>query len=181
MKTNNATKFIISIIISELAGVIGALFTTPAIPTWYATLTKGPLNPPSWLFGPVWTTLYFLMGVSLYLVWSHKWRIVNPLLSNKKRTWNRWSEQLWRGKLQRLNIIGVFSIQYLLNILWSIVFFSWHEPMLAFFTIIALWVSILYTMINFYRVSKTAAWILLPYLLWVSFASYLNFTIWLLN
>jgi tryptophan-rich sensory protein len=173
--------FITSIVLCQLAGVIGAVFTTPSIPTWYAGLTKGPLNPPSWVFGPVWTILYLLMGISLYLVWSRDWKVAHQLLSKKRAAWNRWSDELWRGKLQTFNIVGVFAVQYLLNILWSIIFFSWHEPMLAFYALIAMWVAILYTMVNFYRVSKRAAWLLLPYLLWVSFAGYLNYTVWILN
>lgn len=181
MKNGSTNKFVTAIIISELAGVIGSLFTVPAISGWYATLNKPELNPPAWIFGPVWITLYFLIGISLYLVWIHDWKVRYPLLTNSRKPWNPWSRRLWLGNLQKVNIIGVFTVQYILNIVWSLVFFGWHSPQMAFFVILALWVSIIYTAVNFYRVSKVAAWLLLPYILWVSFAAYLNYAIWYLN
>ena len=181
MKLNNYFKLVITVALSELAGIIGSIVTIPAIPGWYAALVKPALNPPSWVFGPVWTTLYFLMGVSLYLVWTHDWNVNHPILTKTRKAWNPWSERFWRGDLQKVNVMAIFAIQYLLNIAWSVVFFGMHLPSMAFFVILALWVSILYTIVNFYRISKLAAYLLVPYILWVSFASYLNYAIWMLN
>ncbi|HVM77363.1 MAG TPA: TspO/MBR family protein [Candidatus Paceibacterota bacterium] len=174
MNLKEIGKLLVALIVAEAAGIIGALFTTPAISTWYAPLVKAPLNPPSWVFGPVWTTLYALLGIALYIVWHNGWRVRNQIVKAKKRAWNRWSEQFWVGDWQKQNIIAVFAVQWILNVGWSIIFFGLHQPGWAFFEIIALWISIVYVMVNFYRVSKAAAWILLPYLVWVSFAAYLN-------
>ncbi len=181
MIINNPIKFIISVVVSELAGVVGAIFTTSSVTTWYATLNKPALNPPAWVFGPVWTTLYFLIGISLYLVWKRDWKIVNHFWENRDKPWNPISKRLWQGDWQKANVIAIFLVQYILNILWSLVFFGLHQPAWAFFVIVALWVSIIYLIINFYRISKTAAWLLAPYFLWVSFAAYLNLAIWALN
>lgn len=155
MKLNNIIKLIISIIICQLAGFIGSLFTSPSIPTWYAALNKPSFNPPNWLFAPVWTALYLLIGIALYLVWI-----------NKKRN---------------KSAITFFTIQLMLNSLWSLLFFGLKNPFLAFIEIIILWSFILLTMISFYKISKPASYLLIPYILWVSFAALLNFSIWLLN
>lgn len=147
-----------AVLVSELAGIIGTFFTTPAIPTWYADLVKPSWNPPSWVFGPVWTTLFALMGIAAFLV--------------------------WRKGLQRRDVriaLGVFAVQLVLNTCWSILFFGLRNPGAAFAKIIALWLAILATIVTFFRISKTAAWLLLPYIAWVSFAAYLNYTIWMLN
>src|SRR3989344_1165788 len=181
MRINNFFKFIIAIVVSELAGVIGAVFTTSAIPTWYAGLAKPALNPPSWGFGPVWTTLFALIGVALFLVWRKDFQVTNPLFENTRRAWNPWSERLWRGDWQKFNTMAIFALQYILNIAWSLVFFGLHRPDAAFFVLIALWFSIVYLIFNFYRYSKLAAWLLVPYLLWVAFAGYLNYSIWTIN
>lgn len=152
-------KFIISIVICQAAGFFGSLFTTPKIATWYQGVTKPSFNPPNYLFGPVWTLLFILMGISLYIIWISKF---------KDRTYKK-------------EVITIFAIQLVLNIFWSILFFGFESPMLAFFEIIALWVSIFATIIGFYKISKIASLILIPYILWVSFASVLNFFIWKLN
>lgn len=151
-------KLILAIIICELAGIIGSIFTTSAIPTWYTTLAKPVLNPPSWVFGPVWTTLYLLMGIAVFLIWK---------------------KGLDRKDVQKA--IYIFGTQLVLNTIWSIIFFGLQSPLWAFVDIILLWLTILWTMITFYKISKPAMWLLLPYILWVSFASYLNFMIWILN
>lgn len=181
MRINNIFKLIIAVIISELAGVTGALFTVPEISSWYAGLAKPELSPPDWVFGPIWTAIYFLIGVSLFLVWKNDWRVENPILESRQKAWNMWSERLWTKDLQKANVIAIFAVQYILNILWSFIFFGLHLPLLAFFGILALWIAIIFTIINFYRVSKLAAYLLAPYILWVSFAGYLNFSIWRLN
>jgi tryptophan-rich sensory protein len=151
-------KLISSIAICQLAGLIGAIFTSPSIPTWYAALVKPSFNPPSWVFGPVWTTLYTLIGVSLYLI------IKDGIDSKEKKT-----------------ALFVFSIHLILNSLWSIIFFGMKNPLLAFLEILILWGMIVYTMYLFKRINKTSVYLLSPYLLWVSFATILNFSIWRLN
>ncbi len=181
MKIKNFLKLITAIVVCELAGIIGSVFTISAISGWYATLQKPALNPPSWVFGPVWITLYALVGISLYLVWKNDWKVQNHILEGKRKAWNYLSERFWTGSWQKENIIAIFSIQILLNILWPFVFFGLKFPGLAFFEILALWFAILYTIINFYRISKVSAYLFLPYILWVSFAIYLNYAIWMLN
>jgi translocator protein len=153
----NVFKLIVSIIISQAAGVIGSLFTVQNIPTWYAGLNKPAFNPPNYIFGPVWITLYFIMGISFFLVWKNtkSYDIKVPVI--------------------------LFVVQLVLNSLWSIIFFGYKNPMFGFFEIILLWVFILLCILRFYPVSKTASWLLVPHLLWVSFASVLNFKIWMLN
>ena len=177
----NVLKFIISIIICQLAGVIGAFFTTPKINTWYASLNKPSFTPPGSFIGSVWLILFFLMGISLYLVWSKNWQINIPAGGQERKAWNRFSEKLWSGNWREENTIAIFILQLVLNILWSEIFFGWQLPGLAFFELIMLWFAILYTIANFYRVSKTAAYLLIPYIFWVSFAGFLNFTLWRMN
>ncbi len=150
---NKVWKFIISILVSFSAGAIGGIFTTPSITTWYATLVKPSFNPPNWLFGPAWTVLYILMGIALYLIWASD-------KENKKIAYI------------------VFFTQLVLNALWSIIFFGAHEMQWAFFEIIVLWLAILATIIAFYRIVKPAAYILIPYILWVTFAAILNYSVW---
>lgn len=154
----NLPKLFISVIGCELTGILGTPFTASAIPTWYAGLNKPFFAPPNWLFGPAWTTLYFLMGVAFYLVWKQGW--------SKKRTREARS---------------LFLVQLALNFLWSPVFFGLRSPFLGFVVIILLWVMILMTMRKFYSISRTAFFLLVPYLLWVSFATLLNAGILVLN
>lgn len=158
MSRTKVFKFIVSILICQGAGVVGSLFSLPAIPTWYATLQKPSFNPPNWVFAPVWTLLFLLMGISLYLIWDKG-------LENK------------RAKVA----IVIFAIQLVLNILWSFLFFGLQSLLYAFIEIIILWLAILLTIISFYKIFKIAAYLLLPYILWVSFASVLNFSILILN
>ncbi len=164
MRINNFFKLVIAVIICELAGVIGSVFTVSAIPAWYNGLVKPALNPPNWMFGPVWTTLYFLMGISLFLIWS---------------SYAEASEGQVKKKIKTALII--FAAQIFLNAIWSIIFFGLHNPFWALIDIILLWLAIIFTIIYFYKISRPAAWLLLPYILWVSFAAYLNYSIWLLN
>ena len=158
VKLKSFFKLIIAIVIPELVGGIGSLITISAIPTWYATLAKPALNPPSWVFGPVWTTLYLLMGIAAFLVWNKGWD---------------------RKDIRKA--LGVFLLQLVFNAAWSIIFFGLHSPFWAFMDIIAMWLAIVWTMMLFYRISKPAMWLLLPYILWVSFAAYLNYSILMLN
>ncbi len=181
MDFNKVVKLILSIIICELAGLVGSIFTAPSIGLWYKNLNKPIFNPPSWIFAPVWTTLFVLMGISLYLVWSKKWQVKNNISGQNKKPWNSLSHKFFTGSWQKTNIILIFSLQLVLNALWSIIFFGVHSPAVAFFELIMLWFAIMFTIVNFYRVSKIAALLLLPYILWVSFAAILNYSIWILN
>ncbi|MDP3733203.1 MAG: TspO/MBR family protein [Candidatus Daviesbacteria bacterium] len=149
-------KLIFSIGLCLGAGVLGSFFTISAIPNWYTTLNKPSFSPPNWIFGPVWTALYILMGISLYLVWISK--------SKAKQ-----------------NALNLFFVQLGLNALWSIVFFGLHSPFLALLTIVILWAMIVLTMRAFFGISKTSGRLLVPYLVWVSFAAYLSYSIWVLN
>jgi len=158
IRTSDLLKFVVSIVICQLAGFVGAYFNTPAIPTWYNTLKKPYFTPPNSVFSPVWIALFFLMGISLYLVWRDPFK-----LQTKK------------------SAIILFAIQLALNIFWSIIFFGLRAPFEAFIEIIVLWLAILLTIIVFFRVSKLAGVLMIPYLLWVSFAAVLNFFLWKLN
>jgi len=177
----NIFKLITSILICQLAGVIGSFFTAPAIGTWYARLERPSFNPPNWLFAPVWIILFLLMGISLYLVWQKNWKSEVSVSEQEKKSWNPFSTKLWRGPWREENAIAIFAIQLVLNILWSVIFFGLKSPGIAFIEILMLWFAILYTIVNFYRISKPAAYLLIPYILWVSFASILNFFVWWLN
>lgn len=150
-------RLIVSLIICQLAGFIGSFFTTPAIPGWYASLEKPGFNPPNWLFSPVWIFLFVLMGVTLYILWQNT------------------------AKREARSALIFFIIQLGLNILWSVLFFGLKSPMLAFVEIILLWIFILLTMIKASRVARATVFLLLPYILWVSFAAVLNFFLWRLN
>jgi tryptophan-rich sensory protein len=158
MKTKQVVGFITAILIVELIGNIGTIFTLPAITTWYTTLSKPAFNPPNWVFGPVWTILYALMGIAAYLVWE-------------RRTRNKQADAA----------LEVFGAQLALNILWSLSFFGLHSPLYGLVVIVLLLAAIALTMIRFYKISKTAAYLLVPYLLWVAFASVLNFYVWKMN
>jgi tryptophan-rich sensory protein len=152
------TKFIISILICQIAGLIGAVFTTPSITTWYAGIVKPAFNPPNWIFAPVWTTLFILMGISFYLIWEKGLDKKNVKLG-----------------------ISIFGVQLILNILWSVIFFGFQNPLLGLIEIIALWIAILVNIILFYKISRTGAYLLIPYILWVSIATFLNYSIYILN
>lgn len=154
----NKLRLIVSILVCQLAGAVGSFFTVASISSWYAVIEKPAFNPPSWVFSPVWIILYTLMGISLYLVWE---------------------EGLERKEV-KLGIF-VFGVQLALNALWSFLFFGLQSPYYAFIEILLLWLSILLTIILFGKISKTASLLLVPYLLWVSFAALLNYQIWVLN
>lgn len=143
------------IVLCNVAAVVGMLFTFSAIPTWYAHLAKPWFTPPSWLFGPVWILLYMLMGYALCLVWEAKPKT---------------------GIAYKL-----FGLQLVLNAMWSIIFFGLKNPFAAFIEILALWATIALTACVFERISKKAAWLMIPYLLWVGFAAVLTFAVFVLN
>jgi len=143
-----------AIVLCLLAGIIGSLFTVTGPASWYSQLIKPSFNPPNWIFAPVWTILYILMGIALYLAVKNK-----------------------IGK----KAIIIFASQLVLNALWTIIFFGMHNPFLAFMEIILLWIAILWTIIEFRKKSRAASYLLIPYILWVSFASILNLAIYFLN
>lgn len=155
---NKTIKYILSIIGVQLIGFSGSLLTTSSIKGWYTTIAKPSFNPPNWIFGPVWTLLFLLIGVSLGMV-----------LNTPKET-----------KYRKEALIA-FAAQLILNVGWSYCFFYLQRPGLAVIEILILVVSIIANIYFAGKVNKTAGWLLVPYLLWVSFATFLNFTIWRIN
>ena len=151
-------KLLLAIAVSQLAGVVGSAFTVSAIPTWYAMLDKPSFSPPNWLFGPVWVTLYTLMGISFFLIW-----------------------QKGLGRLEVRRAALFFLIHLIFNAAWTIIFFGFQNLLLAFIEIIILWALIAILIAQFRKIYKWAAVLLIPYLIWVSFAAVLNFSLWKLN
>jgi len=155
---NNSVKLIIAIIIPVAVGAISGFFTATGVESWYQTITKPSWNPPNWIFAPVWTTLYILMGIALYLVWKAE----------------------GNASLKKTAIL-LFAQQLLLNFCWSFIFFYEQAIGWALAEIIVMWLFILLSIFAFAKVNTTAAWLLVPYISWVSFATILNYTIWHLN
>lgn len=145
------------LILCFAVAVVSSIFSAHNIPIWYAGLIKPPLNPPNWVFAPVWTTLYALMAIAAWLVWKT------------------------RPSGCRRHGLRLFYVQLAMNLLWSWIFFSRHQIGTALVDIIVLWVAIFLTILNFRKVSRAAACLLVPYLAWVTFASYLNLALWRLN
>ena len=154
----NTLKLATSIIVCFLAGGVGTIFTNGSLYTWYPHLIKPFFSPPNSVFGPVWTILYLLMGVSFYLIW-------------KKGTKNK--------KVREAMMF--FGIQLGINAIWTPIFFGAHNTLLALIVILLLWVFILKTILLFSKINKIASYLLYPYILWVSFATILNFSLYLLN
>jgi tryptophan-rich sensory protein len=150
-------KLIISLTLPLGLGSIAGIYTAEAIPGWYASLNRPSFNPPDWVFGPVWTALYLLMGISLFLIWKQK-----------------------TTKVRNLSIF-VFFIQQILNVGWSFIFFYFNRIDLALFEIILLWISIVIMMVLFFKIKPLAAYLNIPYLLWVTFAAILNAAYFFLN
>ncbi len=147
--------FLFFLILCFGAAAIGQHFTLPSIPSWYAQIEKPSFNPPNWIFGPVWTFLYFTMAISAWWIWK---KVGFSFLATL-----------------------VFLLQLSLNVLWSVFFFGWHRPDLALINIFFLWFSIGLTLFVFYKIDKKAGLILIFYWIWVSFAALLNYSIWKLN
>ena len=158
VRVGRVWRVVLGVVLCELAGVVGSVFTFPSIGSWYASLVKPWFNPPNWLFAPVWVTLYALMGVSLGLVWN-------------------------KGMGDRRVRVGllVFGVQLALNVLWSVVFFGAESLVYGLGVIFVLWVVIAFTMVLFYRVSGVAGLLLVPYICWVTVATILNYYLWILN
>ena len=159
-KTINAREFLVLglfLAICFVIAAIGSFLTFPSLSPWYANLEKPSWNPPNYLFGPVWTSLYTMMAISAWLVWLRE-------------------RELFTGWPMRF-----FFLQLVLNCIWSGLFFALKSPGIAFIEILFLWIAIAGCIVFFFRVRPIAAWIMIPYFLWVSFAACLNFTIWRLN
>ncbi|MFA5112799.1 MAG: TspO/MBR family protein [Candidatus Margulisiibacteriota bacterium] len=151
-------SLVIALVICFGAAALGSLATAPQIATWYAGINKPFFNPPNWIFGPVWTILYAMMAVAAWLVWEKG--------QNKKEV---------------RSALLAFLAQLAVNVLWSFLFFVWHSLWGAYLGIIVLWLLILLTIIRFFKLDRTAGWLLVPYILWVSFASFLNLAVAILN
>ena len=149
---------ILAIVICQLAGVLGSFFTSSSVSTWYPTLIKPSFAPPGSVIGAVWIVLFTLMGVSLFLVW-------------------RDGKNSADGKIA----LGIFALQLLVNVLWSWAFFGLQSPAAGIVVIVVLWLLILQCIVRFWPISRNAALLLVPYILWVSFAAFLNYTVWRLN
>ena len=154
----NWLKLLASVAVCQLAGFLGSLFTRPAIPGWYAQLQKPSFAPPNWLFGPMWVSLYLLMAVAAFLVWQKGLAFPGVRLA-----------------------LTIFLFQLLLNTIWSPVFFGLRSPLAGAVIIVLLWLAILATIIAFMKISPPAAWLLVPYIFWVSLATALNISIYFLN
>lgn len=157
MKANQIGKLLISLLLPLGIGGIAGIFTAEAIPGWYATLIQPSFNPPNWVFGPVWTTLYIILGISLFLIWK--------LPPSKKRN----------------QAILIFMVQLLLNFSWSFFFFYFKMIGVALVDIIFLWITIIFMLVSFYKIKPLPAYINIPYFLWVTFAAALNAAYFLLN
>ena len=151
-------KLAMAVLLCEFIGIVSTPFTISAINTWYVYLHKPFFSPPNWVFGPVWTTLYVLMAVAAYLIW------IKGINNKKVKT-----------------ALLIFILQLVLNFKWSLIFFGLHAPLLALIEILILWLAILFTILKFYELSKPAAYLMIPYIVWVSFATLLNFSIVILN
>ena len=151
-------KLIISILICQLVGITSALLSTTQNNVWFESIVKPSWNPPGYLFGPVWTILYLLMGISLWIIW--KSNAYEPM---------------------KTEALLFFATQLFLNFWWSILFFKFHSPFIAFIAITLLFILIFLTIFRFVEISKTAAWLLVPYISWVCFAAILNYNLWKLN
>lgn len=154
----NLFKLLVSVLLCQFAGAVGSIFTSSSLENWYFLLEKPAFNPPSWIFFPVWIMLYTLMGLSFYLVWEKR------LQKNEVKMG-----------------LFIFCIQLGLNVLWSFLFFGIKSPYYAFVEIVLLWLAIFLTILKFRKISKTASYLLFPYILWVSFAMLLNYYLWILN
>lgn len=151
-------RLILSIIICQMAGVVGSIFTASSVVSWYPTLVKPPFTPPGFYIGLIWIVLFGLMGVSLFLIWRES-----------------------SGGLAARNALYFFAAQLIVNALWSAAFFGMRSPISGLMVIVLLWILILITIIKFLPLNRTAAFLLVPYIVWVSFAAYLNYSIWRLN
>ncbi len=155
---SNILKLIVSLAAPQLTGFVSAFLTDTGNSPWYRSISKPSWNPPNWVFAPVWTLLYLLMGIAFYLVWK----------SEASGDVKRWAMGLW-------------IVQLAFNFFWTIIFFGTHQIGWALIEIIGLWFLIFLTILAFSRITKIAAWLMVPYISWVTFATLLNYAIWRLN
>lgn len=155
---SNNWKLGICILICQITGIVSGLLTTTQNNVWYNTIVKPSWNPPGYLFGPVWTILYVFMAISLWMVWKND-----------------------ANESMKQEAMLFFAAQLFLNFWWTILFFKFHSPLWAFVDIILMIVLIFITIFRFSEISKTAAWLLVPYISWVCFAAILNYNLWKLN
>lgn len=151
----NYYRLIISLVLPQLAGVAGSMPAAESVGGWYSVIEKSPLSPPNWVFGPVWIILYFLMGLSIYFIW-------NKIDENKKIK----------------NILILFFVHLLFNAVWSPIFFGLKNPGVALVDLIVVWLLAVLLAFKFWGISRISTYLFIPYLLWISFAIYLNFHIW---
>ncbi len=149
-------KILVCAVICLTLGTLSGFSTINAISNWYQFLIKPSFNPPNWIFGPVWTLLYLMMGISVGIIWT-------STNNGRKRA------------------LQLFAVQFVLNLCWSFLFFNLHALSMAYMEILSMIVAIIFTIFAFYKINKTAAILLVPYLCWVLFASFLNLSIWYLN
>jgi tryptophan-rich sensory protein len=158
MNLGDIKKLIICLVVVSCVALTGSFFVSSSSLDWYASLQKPVFTPPSWLFGPVWTILYILMAISVFLIWRKG-----------------------LGTAAGKTAVAAFILQLVLNALWTPIFFGLKLPLIALGEIVILWLAVFATITSFWKVSKTAAILLLPYILWISFAAVLNASIYLLN
>jgi benzodiazapine receptor len=154
----NGSKLLISLLIPQVVAITAARFTITGVGSWYQQIRRPSWNPPGWVFGPVWTTLYIMMGVVLYLLWKEA-----------------------PAGVQKRGAIGLWAAQLFFNFCWSLLFFNQHRIGVALIDLLLLWILILLTIFAFAKFNKVAAWLLVPYIAWVTFAGILNYSIWILN
>jgi tryptophan-rich sensory protein len=157
-KPRSVLNLLVAIILCLVLGSAGSLVTTTGSGSWYESLEKPGFTPPDWVFAPMWTTLFILMGIALYLVW-----------------------QSGTERREVQVALVVFGVQFALNILWSFLFFGLESPLLGLVDIVLLWIMIAATIVLFYQIRKSAAFLLIPYIVWVSIAAALNYSIYILN
>ncbi|MBU0981285.1 tryptophan-rich sensory protein [Patescibacteria group bacterium] len=158
VKKTNFLKLVFSVIVCQCAGIVGSLSVGTSVTTWYEPMLKPSFAPPNWVFAPVWTIMYTLMGIALYLI-----------ISDSKKSAER-------------NVgLFFFGLQLVLNSLWTFLFFGLQNPPAAFLEIVLMWFCIFATVYYFWRVRKQAAYLLIPYLMWISFALVLNYAFWQIN
>lgn len=157
-KYENVIKLILSLALPFIVGAIGSMFTVSSIASWYDFLNKPWFTPPGWVFGPAWSLLYILIGISFYLIWKRGIKTAQAKIA-----------------------VGIFSLQIFFNGLWSILFFGLQSPILGLINILVLWLLILINIIQFYKLDKRAGLLLIPYICWVTFATLLNYFVWILN
>lgn len=158
LPTISIPKLVAAVLACNVIGSLGSLVTVTGPGSWYAALEKPFFSPPGWVFAPVWITLFTLMGIALYLIW-----------------------ECGTDKREVRIALALFGVQFFFNVLWSFLFFGLRSPILGLVDIVILWILIAATILAFYRVRRSAAWLLVPYICWVTLATAVNYGVWALN